>query len=120
MRQALAGMLWSKQYFFYDLDRWLEEHRADPPWFAAWDLAFHTVALSTVDIDFAKEQLELLLVGAYQHPTGQVPAGAISLLRKEYLFRGKRDLLFLRRIFGKLMWNFGWWANRRDRDGHNL
>jgi hypothetical protein len=165
MRQALAGMLWSKQYFFYDLDKWLEEHRADPllaetgqvrnrewfhmisghvismpdkweyPWFAAWDLAFHTVALSTVDIDFAKEQLELLLVGAYQHPTGQVPAyewnfsdvnppvqawGAIFLLRKEYLLRGKRDLLFLRRIFGKLMWNFGWWANRKDRDGRNL
>jgi hypothetical protein len=105
------------------------------PWFAAWDLAFHTVALSTVDIDFAKEQLELLLVGAYQHPTGQVPAyewnfsdvnppvqawGAIFLFRKEYLLRGKRDLLFLRRIFGKLMWNFGWWANRKDRDGRNL
>jgi hypothetical protein len=90
MRQALAGMLWSKQYFFYDTDRWLEEHGADPmrpsarqvrnrewfhvigdhvismpdkweyPWFAAWDLAFHTLALSTVDIDFAKEQLDLL------------------------------------------------------------
>jgi hypothetical protein len=165
MRQALAGMLWSKQYFFYDLDKWLEEHRADPllaetgqvrnrewfhmisghvismpdkweyPWFAAWDLVFHTVALSTVDIDFAKEQLELLLVGAYQHPTGQVPAyewnfsdvnppvqawGAIFLHRKEYLLRGKRDLPFLRRIFSKLMWNFGWWANRKDRDGRNL
>jgi hypothetical protein len=104
MRQALAGMLWSKQYFFHDVDKWLDEHGADPllaeagqarnrdwfhmisehvismpdkweyPWFAAWDLAFHAVALSTVDIDFAKEQLDLLLVGAYQHPNGQIPA----------------------------------------------
>ena len=91
MRQALAGMLWSKQYFFYDTDKWLEEHGYDPmrptprqvrnrewfhmigdnvismpdkweyPWFAAWDLAFHTLALATVDIDFAKQQLDLLL-----------------------------------------------------------
>ena len=91
MRQALAGMLWSKQYFFYDTDKWLEEHGYDAmrptphqvrnrewfhmigdnvismpdkweyPWFAAWDLAFHTLALATVDIDFAKQQLDLLL-----------------------------------------------------------
>jgi hypothetical protein len=165
MRQALAGMLWSKQYFFYDVDKWLEEHLADPlsaetrlarnrewfhmisahvfsmpdkweyPWFAAWDLAFHTIALAAVDIDFAKEQLDLLLVGAYQHPTGQIPAyewnfsdvnppvhawAAIFLHRIEYLLRGGRDLLFLRRVFGKLMCNFGWWANRKDRNGNNL
>ena len=93
MRQALAGMLWSKQYFFFDVDKWLREHGVDPlrpstrqvrngewfhmisdhvismpdkweyPWFAAWDLAFHTLALSTVDIDFAKQQLDLLLLG---------------------------------------------------------
>jgi len=152
MRQALAGMLWSKQHFFYDLDKWLEEHRADPllaetgqarnrewfhmisehifsmpdkweyPWFAAWDLAFHTIALSTVDIDFAKEQLNLLLVGAYQHPTGQIPAyewnfsdvnppvhgwATIFLYRMEQALRGTRDLQFLRRVFGKLTWNFG-------------
>jgi hypothetical protein len=95
MRQALAGMLWSKQFFFYDVDIWLAEHRASKtrnrewfhmiadhvismpdkwecPWFAAWDLAFHTVVLSTVDIDFAKAQLDLLLVGVYQHPNGQI------------------------------------------------
>ena len=165
MRQALAGMLWSKQYFFYDVDKWLEEHRADPllaetgqarnrewfhmlsghvfsmpdkweyPWFAAWDLAFHTIALSTVDIDFAKEQLDLLLVGAYQHPTGQIPAyewnfsdvnppvhgwAAIFLYRTEQALRGRADLQFLRRVFGKLTWNFGWWANRKDRDGNSL
>ena len=165
MRQALAGMLWSKQYFFYDVDKWLEEHRADPllaetgvsrnrewfhmisdhvfsmtdkweyPWFAAWDLAFHTIALSTVDIDFAKEQLNLLLVGAYQHPTGQIPAyewnfsdvnppvhgwATIFLYRMEQALRGTRDLQFLRRVFGKLTWNFGWWANRKDNSGNNL
>ena len=105
MRQALAGMLWSKQYFFLDTDKWLEEHGADPmqpsarqgvrnrewfhlisdhiismpdkweyPWFAAWDLAFHTIALATVDIDFAKQQLDLLLQQLYLHPTGQIPA----------------------------------------------
>jgi hypothetical protein len=98
------------------------------PWFAAWDLAFHTIALSTVDIDFAKEQLNLLLVGAYQHPTGQIPAyewnfsdvnppvhgwATIFLYRMEHALRGTRDLQFLRRVFGKLTWNFGWWANRK-------
>jgi hypothetical protein len=165
MRQALAGMLWSKQYFFYDVDRWLEEHRADPlldetgiarnrewfhmisehvismpdkweyPWFAAWDLAFHTIALSTVDIDFAKRQLDLLLVGAYQHPSGQIPAyewnfsdvnppvhawAAMFLYRTEQTLRGNTDLEFLRRVFSKLTTNFGWWANRKDRDGNSL
>jgi hypothetical protein len=104
MRQALAGMLWSKQYFFYDTDKWLEEHGYDAmrpttrqvrnrewfhmigdnvismpdkweyPWFAAWDLAFHTLALAPVDIDFAKQQLDLLLRQTYLHPTGQIPA----------------------------------------------
>jgi hypothetical protein len=165
MRQALAGMLWSKQHFFYDVDKWLDEHRADPllaetgqsrnrewfhmvsehvismpdkweyPWFAAWDLAFHTVALSTVDIDFAKGQLNLLLVGAYQHPNGQIPAyewnfsdvnppvqgwAAIFLYRMEQALRGNTDLEFLKRVFNKLTTNFGWWANRKDRAGNNL
>jgi hypothetical protein len=105
------------------------------PWFAAWDLAFHTVALSTVDIDFAKQQLDLLLVGAYQHPNGQIPAyewnfsdvnppvhawAAIFLYRMEQALRGKTDLVFLRRIFSKLTTNFGWWANRKDSSGNNL
>jgi hypothetical protein len=100
MRQALAGMLWSKQYFGFDVDKWLEEHGVDPlqrgarqmrnsewfhmvndhvismpdkweyPWYAAWDLAFHTIALSTVDPDFAKEQLDLMLQEFFLHPTG--------------------------------------------------
>jgi hypothetical protein len=104
MRQALAGMLWSKQYFFCEVDKWLREHDVEPlrppfrpvrnrewfhmisdhvismpdkweyPWFAAWDLAFHTLALAPVDVDFAKQQLDLLLIGLFLHPTGQIPA----------------------------------------------
>jgi hypothetical protein len=104
MRQALAGMLWGKQYFCFEVDTWLKEHGADPtqpghkrmrnsewfhmindhvismpdkweyPWYAAWDLAFHAVALSTVDVDFAKEQLDLMLQEFFLHPTGQIPA----------------------------------------------
>jgi len=164
MRQALAGMLWSKQYFFYDVNKWLQEHRVDPmrpngqvrnrewahmmsghvismpdkweyPWFAAWDLAFHTIALSVVDVDFAKQQLDLLLLGLYLHPTGQIPAyewnfsdvnppvhgwATIFLYRTEQALRGRTDLEFLKRIFGKLTLNFGWWVNRKDRDGRNL
>ena len=104
-RQALAGMLWSKQFYYFDLDKWLEEHRSHPllesarhgvrntewfhmlnadvismpdkweyPWYAAWDLAFHTIALSQVDFDFAKEQLLLMLRNLYFHPNGQIPA----------------------------------------------
>ena len=165
MRQALAGMLWSKQYFFFDLDKWLREHGIDPlrpsprqlrnrewfhmisddvismpdkweyPWFAAWDLAFHTIALSTADVDFAKQQLDLLLDQVYLHPTGQIPAyewnfsdvnppvhawAAIFLYRTEQALRGKSDLEFLTRVFGKLTANFGWWINRKDRFGRNL
>jgi hypothetical protein len=165
MRQALAGMLWSKQYFFLDADKWLEEHGADPmhpsarqvrnrewfhmisdhvismpdkweyPWFAAWDLAFHTLALSVVDIDFAKQQLNLLLDQVYQHPTGQIPAyewnfsdvnppvhawATIFVYRMEQAFRGKTDIDFLKVVFGKLTSNFGWWLNRKDRAGRSL
>ena len=106
------------------------------PWFAAWDLAFHTIcALPTVDIDFAKQQLDLLLSGLYLHPTGQIPAyewnfsdvnppvhgwATIFLYRIEQALRGKTDLEFLKRVFGKLTSNFGWWVNRKDRFGRNL
>jgi len=105
------------------------------PWFAAWDLAFHTIALATVDVDFAKQQLDLLLVGLFLHPTGQIPAyewnfsdvnppvhgwATIFLYRTEQALRGKSDLEFLKRVFGKLSSNFGWWVNRKDRDGRNL
>jgi hypothetical protein len=165
MRQALAGMLWSKQYFFLDTDKWLEEHGADPmrfptrrmrnsdwfhligdhviampdkweyPWFAAWDLAYHALALAAVDIDFAKQQLNLLLDQVYLHPTGQIPAyewnfsdvnppvqawATIFLYRMEQARHGATDLDFLKRVFGKLAANFGWWVNRKDRFGRSL
>jgi mannosylglycerate hydrolase MGH1-like protein len=165
MRQALAGMLWSKQYFFYDTDRWLEEHGFDAmrptphqvrnrewfhmigddvismpdkweyPWFAAWDLAFHTLALATVDIDFAKDQLDLLLRQLYLHPPGQIPAyewnfsdvnppvqgwATIFHYRMEQAVRGQSDLDFLKRVFGRLAANFCWWVNHKDRFGRNL
>jgi len=105
------------------------------PWFAAWDLAFHTLALSTVDIDFAKEQLDLLLRQVYLHATGQIPAyewnfsdvnppvqawAAIFLHRMEQALRGRTDLDFLKRVFGRLTSNFGWWVNRKDRFGRGL
>ena len=165
MRQALAGMLWSKQYYFLEADKWLEEHGVDPmqtatrqvrnsewvhmindhvismpdkweyPWYAAWDLAFHAIALSTVDVDFAKEQLELMLREIYLHPSGQIPAyewnfsdvnppvhawATIFLHRTEEALRGEGDLAFLKRAFGKLMLNFNWWVNRKDRFGKNV
>jgi len=165
MRQALAGMLWSKQYFFFDVDLWLTEHGEDPmkqghrtgrnsewfhmvnqhiismpdkweyPWYAAWDLAFHTIALSTVDPDFAKEQLDLMLQEFFLHPTGQIPAyewnfsdvnppvhawATIFLYRTEQGLHGEGDIDFLKRSFAKLMLNFSWWVNRKDRFGKNL
>jgi hypothetical protein len=103
MRSALAGMLWGKQYFYYDVDQWLREHGAAPmsgsaqirnsswfhmynndiismpdkweyPWYAAWDLAFHIVPLNMVDPQFAKSQLDMMLKSSYLHPNGQIPA----------------------------------------------
>ena len=165
MRQALAGMLWTKQYFGFDVDKWLEEHGVDQmrpgqramrnsewfhmvnehiismpdkweyPWFTAWDLAFHAIALSAVDVDFAKEQLDLMLGEFFLHPTGQIPAyewnfsdvnppvhawATIFLYRTEQALKGKGDLEFLKRSFEKLMLNFSWWVNRKDRFGKNL
>jgi hypothetical protein len=164
-RQALAGMLWSKQYYYYDVDKWLQEHKAHPlmgsavkgvrntewyhmlnsdvismpdkweyPWYAAWDLAFHTVALSLVDFDFAKEQLLLMLRSFYAHPNGQIPAyewnfsdvnppvhawAALHLYKTERAL-GRADLRFLERVFQGLMLNFNWWVNRKDPSGRNV
>jgi hypothetical protein len=164
-RQALAGMLWSKQYYYFDLDRWLQEHGSHPlmesagrgvrntewfhmlnadvismpdkweyPWYAAWDLAFHTIALSLVDFDFAKEQLLLMLRGLYAHPNGQIPAyewnfgdvnppvhaWATLFLYKVERSLGRADLRFLERSFQGLMLNFSWWVNRKDPAGRNV
>jgi Mannosylglycerate hydrolase MGH1-like glycoside hydrolase domain len=164
-RQALAGMLWSKQYYYFDLDRWLNEHDAHPlvgtgkgtarnaewfhmlnrdvismpdkweyPWYAAWDLAFHTIALSLVDFDFAKEQLLLMLRNLYAHPNGQIPAyewnfsdvnPPVHAWATLFLYRieselGRSDLRFLERSFQGLMLNFNWWVNRKDPEGRNV
>jgi hypothetical protein len=165
MRQALAGMLWSKQYYYLDASRWLGEHGLEPftavpqtarnhdwahlvnadvismpdkweyPWYAAWDLAFHAVALAGVDADFAKAQLELMLREMYLHPSGQIPAyewnfsdvnppvhawATIFLHRTEQALHGRSDVDFLKRSFGKLLANFTWWINRKDRSGQNV
>ncbi|WP_243312948.1 MGH1-like glycoside hydrolase domain-containing protein [Fundidesulfovibrio agrisoli] len=165
LRQALAGMFWSKQYYYFDADKWLDEHKAHPlhrqerasrnrewfhmvndhvismpdkweyPWYAAWDLAFHTVAMSSADPDFAKEQLELMLRESYMHPSGQLPAyewnfsdvnppvhawAALFLYLTEKSRDGKGDTEFLRRCFSKLTLNFTWWVNRKDRFGKNV
>ena len=165
MRQALAGMLWSKQFFFFDGDNWLDEHNSNPlhhgcrnsrnsewfhmlnkdiismpdkweyPWYAAWDLAFHTIPLAIVDPDFAKEQMALMLKGVYQHPSGQIPAyewnfsdvnppvhawATLFLHRTSQALGGETDVDFLRGAFNKLMLNFTWWANRKDRFGKNV
>jgi hypothetical protein len=165
MRQAIAGMLWSKQFFFFDGDNWLDEHNSNPlhagyrqarnsewfhmlnediismpdkweyPWYAAWDLAFHTLPLSIVDTDFAKEQMDLMLRGVYLHPNGQMPAyewnfsdvnppvhawATLFLHRAEQALRGETDLNFLKSTFNKLLLNFTWWVNRKDRFGKNV
>jgi hypothetical protein len=162
MRQALAGMLWSKQLYHYDVQRWLDGDPAgvkppesrksgrnsewrhldsfdvismpdkwEYPWFAAWDLAFHCVALSRVDANFAKQQLLLLCREWYMHPDGQLPAyewnfgdvnppvhgwSALDVFHID----GSTDYDFLERIFHKLLLNFTWWVNRKDAEGNNL
>jgi Glycosyl hydrolase family 63 C-terminal domain len=166
MRQSMAGMLWTKQYYYFDLDKWLEEHGADPlipgksthlrnrqwyhmlnddvismpdkweyPWYAAWDLAFHCVALTAVDPDFAKKQLELMLHDMYLHPNGQIPAyewnfGDVNppvhawatwlVYQSDKQLRGTGDIAFLKLAFNKLVLNFTWWVNRKDPGGRNV
>jgi hypothetical protein len=168
MRQALSGMLWTKQYFYYDLAAWLKEHHVGPgsppalrsrvrnaewfhmmnddiismpdkweyPWYAAWDLAFHTIPLGMVDPDFAKSQLDLMLRNDYLHPNGQIPAyewnfGDVNppvhayATMQVYLMDkarrgGKGDIDFLMYAFSKLLLNFTWWINRKDVDGNNV
>ncbi len=162
LRQALAGMLWSKQLYFYDVARWLDGDPTQPtppasrlqgrnarwrsfdafdimsmpdkweyPWFAAWDLAFHCVALARVDPAFAKYQLILLCREWFQHPNGALAAYEWSFddvnppvqawaAVEVFAIDGGRDVAFLSRIFDKLLVNFTWWVNREDRDGSNV
>src|SRR2546429_2712272 len=163
-RQALAGLLWSKQFFYYDVDKWLRGDPAGPqplpqrsrnsgwrhlsnydviimpdtweyPWYAAWDLAFHCIAMSLVDVEFAKAQLLLLLHEWYMHPNGQLPAyewafsdvnppvhayAAWHIYRQEKTRTGKGDTFFLERVFQKLLLNFTWWVNRKDAEDNNI
>jgi hypothetical protein len=165
LRQSLSGMLWSKQYYEYDIAKWLDEHHIDYysesqpairnmnwfhminsdiismpdkweyPWYAAWDLAFHTVSLSLVDPDFAKDQLNLMLNERYIHPNGQLPAyewnfndvnppvHAWAVIFNDNLQKalyGKSDTAFIENAFQKLLMNFTWWVNRKDSSGNNV
>ena len=162
MRQAFSGMLWSKQFFNYDVSRWLDGDPTQPvppatrltgrnsrwrhfesfdimsmpdkweyPWFAAWDLGFHCIALAHLDPGFAKYQLLLISQAWFQHPNGALPAyewdfGDVNppvqawAALEVFAIDGGRDLDFLSKIFDKLLVNFTWWVNREDADGSNL
>jgi hypothetical protein len=165
-RQAFAGLLWSKQFYYYDVEMWLQGDPAGPPppeghkhgrnsawrhlnnadvismpdtweypWYAAWDLAFHCIPLATVDPEFAKAQLLLLLREWYMHPNGQLPAyewafgdvnppvhawAAWRVYKIDKRVTGTADRAFLERVFHKLLLNFTWWVNRKDAEGHNV
>jgi len=165
MRQAFAGMLWSKQHYIFDASAWIRAHGGDPfsgvsgnmrncewghminddilsmpdkweyPWYATWDLAFHSLVFAPIDINFAKQQIELMLGQKYQHPNGQLPAyewnfsdvnppvpawATLFMYRFEQTLKGTGDLDFLKRVFSKLLVNFTWWVNRKDRFGKNV
>jgi hypothetical protein len=165
-RQALAGLIWSKQFYHLDIDRWLRGDPAFPPppearkhgrnrgwlhlynseilsvpdkweypWYAAWDLAFHTIPFALVDPEFAKGQLTLLLREWYMHPNGELPAyewafgdvnppvhawAALRVYQIDRRDRGSPDRAFLEGIFHKLILNFTWWVNRKDAQGNNV
>ncbi|MCI1187157.1 glucosidase [Hymenobacter sp. DH14] len=167
-RQAFAGMLWCKQYYYYDVPQWLAGDPKLPPppperldgrngtgwqhlnnqhiismpdtweypWYAAWDLAFHCLPLARLDPEFAKEQLLLLCRDWYMHPNGQLPAYEWKLsdvnppvhayatwrvYKIDQKARGGHgDVHFLETIFHRLLLNFTWWVNRKDRDGRNI
>jgi hypothetical protein len=165
-RQAYAGILWSKQFYHYSVELWLDGDPGQPmpqdsrrrgrnaswthlynldvlsmpdkweyPWYAAWDLAFHTPAIAMIDPEWAKRQLTLLVREWYMHPNGQLPAyewnfgdvnppvhawAALLVYKISRQLTGKSDTLFLERIFQKLLLNFTWWVNRKDAEGNNV
>ncbi len=164
LRQSLAGMLWTKQYYNFNVGTWLAENRAHPlmagqrtdvrnrdwfhmrnndvismpdkweyPWYAAWDLAFHTIPLAMVDPDFARNQLELMLRDVYLHPNGQIPAYEWNfsdvnppvhpwamLLTAVSSDESGSEVAFLKASFQRLLLNFTWWTNRKDPTGKNV
>ncbi len=165
-RQALSGMIWSKQSYIFDVEAWLmgddannpppESHKFirnmhwrhikslrvfsmpdkwEFPWFAAWDLAFHTVTFALIDIEFAKDQLWLLLFDQFQHPNGAIPSyewgfddinppiqawAALKIFEFEKKKTGREDYDFLEKCFHKLLMNFSWWINKVDTKGNNV
>ena len=165
-RQAIAGMMWSKQFYYYDVAQWLNGDPAQPPppperkhgrnrdwmhlnnadiismpdkweypWYAAWDLAFHTIPIAIVDPEFAKHQLILLTKEWYMHPNGQLPAYEWSfsdvnppvhawatwrVYKIDQKLQGKADRPFLEEVFHKLLLNFTWWVNKKDYNGNNI
>ncbi|HAW96207.1 MAG TPA: glucosidase [Phycisphaerales bacterium] len=165
-RQAWAGMIWTKQYYGYNVERWLEGDPAQPkppqsrltgrnahwthfdahdvismpdsweyPWFASWDLAFHTVTFASIDADFAKRQLILFTEDRYMHPNGAIPAyewkfddvnppvhawATWRVFKVDAARHGSPDFDFLERVFHRLLMNFTWWVNRKDEGGRNI
>lgn len=165
-RQAFAGMLWTKQFYYYVVEEWLRGDPAQPsppkgrkngrnrqwvhlynddiismpdkweyPFYCAWDLAFHSIPLAMIDPEFAKRQLTLLTREWYMHPNGQIPAyewalsdvnppvhawAAWRVYNIENKMYGRKDMGFLEGIFQKLLLNFTWWVNRKDREGRNV
>jgi hypothetical protein len=165
-RRALAGMVWNKQIYIFEVSHWLkgddpvnpppESHKYirnmhwghllsyrilsmpdkwEYPWFASWDLTFHSLTFTLIDIEFAKHQLWLLLFDQFQHPNGAIPAyewdfsnitppvQAWALLKLFYWEKeklGREDTVFLEKCFHKLLLNFSWWINRVDVEGNNV
>ncbi|MEO8852718.1 MAG: glucosidase [Ginsengibacter sp.] len=165
-RQAFAGLLWSKQYYHYDVEKWLnstdgitpvsQERKNgrnhswkylknqdilsmpdnwEYPWYASWDMAFHCITMAVIDPVFAKNQLTLLMREWYMNPQGQLPAyewdfsdvnppvhafAALQVYKTEEKLYGKKDLIFLKSIFQKLIINFTWWINRKDANGNSI
>ncbi len=165
-RQAYAGMLWNKQFYYIDIPDWLKGDPGLPappeqrkqgrnsewttlnnediismpdkweyPWYAAWDLPFHCIPLASLDAQFAKDQLVLLLREWYMNPYGQLPAyewsfsdvnppvhawACMQVYKIDKEKTGVGDTLFLERTFQKLLINFTWWVNRKDRLNNNV
>lgn len=165
-RQAFAGLMWSKQFYHYGIEQWLQGDPAGPPppearkngrnsdwshlynldvismpdkweypWYAVWDLAFHTLPIAMIDPEWAKRQIILMLREWYMHPNGQIPAyewalgdvnppvhawAAWRVYKISRNATGIADTDFLARVFQKLLLNFTWWVNRKDADGNNV